>query len=160
MGWYDFSSVELDYLEKAKTTYVMEAVAHHPVDKVWQAIADTENWHQWFPGVVKAHFGDSPKPYGVGARRYALVGKARYEETILAWEEKQRFAYRIDRATVPIAYAQLESTELFVCEEGTRLVWRLACDRRLLLYLMAPFFHRYLQSLWNKVAANLDIYLE
>ena len=36
----------------------------------------------------------------------------RYDETMLAWDEGVRWAYRIDRATTPIARAQVECTEL------------------------------------------------
>ncbi len=159
MNWYTFHAVERDFINTAKTLYILETFVPHSRGKVWQAIVDAENWHQWFPGVIKAHYGDSPKPYGVGTRRYAKVGKACYEETMLVWDEEKEFAYRIDRATVPIAHAQLESTRLQDEGSGTRLIWVYACDRKWLLILMAPFFRRYLQKLWNRTAENLTSYL-
>ena len=159
MAWHNFRPVGLDFLQQAKKVYVLEAQIPQPRDKVWQAICDADNWHLWFPGVLKASYGDSQEPYGVGTRRYAKVGKAKYEETMLAWDEGERFAYRIDRATVPIAHAQVESTELEDIDIGTRLKWVLACDRKLMLLLMAPYFKPYLQGIWNKVGLNLEGYI-
>lgn len=149
-----------EFFNHSKKIYTLEATIKHSKEKVWNAIIDADNWHRWFPGVIAASYGESKQPYGIGTRRFATVGKAKYEETILAWEDNKRFAYRIDRATVPIAHAQIESTELETNDDGTKLRWILACDRKLLLYLMAPFFNHYLQNLWNKAVANLENYLD
>ena len=66
----------------------------------------------------------------VGTFRQATVGRQRYEEYIVAWDEGRRWPYYIDRATVPIATAQLECTEFEDDGRGTRLHWTVAHERR------------------------------
>src|SRR5437660_1592490 len=78
--------------------------------------------------------------HGVGARREATVGGHRYEETILVRDEGRRWGYRIDRATVPIATAQVECTEFEDRGTGTRLRWIVAHDPRMLMWCASPFF--------------------
>jgi hypothetical protein len=126
---------------------------------VWGAFADPTTWRHWWPGVISASYGNSPKPYGVGTFREATVGRQRYEERIVAWEEDRLFAYYIARATLPIANAQLECTELADDGPGTRVSWTVAHDPRLLLRLSAPFFPRIMSSMLAKAMHRLQLYL-
>jgi len=87
------------------------------------------------------------------------VGGQRYEETIVAWEHERRWAYSIDRATIPIATAQLEVTELEDCEAGTRVRWTIAHDRRLLLRLAGSAFPRIMRRMLAEAMANLERHL-
>jgi hypothetical protein len=113
----------------------------------------------WWPGVKSASYGSSPKPYGVGTFREATVGGQRYEEYMVAWDAGRRFAYYIDRATVPIAKAQLECTELADDGEGTRVRWTIACEPRLLLRVASPFFRGIMERMLARALANLEIFV-
>lgn len=154
--WFELRSVGLDFLEGAGRTYVMEGEIRAPRREVWETYVDPTTWADWFPGVESASYGDSPQPYGVGTFREATVSGQRYEEEIVAWDEGERWAYCVRRATLPIATAQLECTELEDTPTGTRVRWILAADRRLLLWLAAPFLHRHLRGLWSRALANLE----
>ena len=157
--WFEMREVGLDFLERAGKTYVMECDLEASRPDVWRAFTDPSTWRHWFPGVESASYGNSPEPYGVGTFREATVSGQKYEEVIVAWDEGKRWAYTIARATVPIAKAQLECTEFEDCGAGTRVRWILAADRRLLLWLAAPVFHRYLRGLFRRAMSNLDAYI-
>ncbi len=150
--------VGLDFVERAGSVYVMECDVAAPRQEVWEAFADPSTWSAWFPGVESASYRGDP-PYGVGTIREAKVARQHYVEEMVAWEEGVRWAYTIARATVPIAKAQLECTEFEDRGSGTRVRWILACDRRLLLWLAAPFFRRHLLLLFRRAMANLGAYL-
>src|SRR5689334_2354433 len=140
--WFALRAVDLGYLDAAPRVYSAEQHVAAPRQAVWGAFSDPSTWRRWWPGVASASYGDSPKPYGVGTFREATVGGQRYEETIVAWDEARRFAYTIDRATLPIANAQLECTDLSDEDGGTRVRWTIACEPRLLMRAAAPFFPR------------------
>src|SRR5262249_21196798 len=74
---------------------------------------------------------------GVGTIREAEVGGTRWVEELIAWEADLRWAYTVTRASVPIAWAQVESFELEACGGATRVTWTLACEPRLLMRLRA-----------------------
>ena len=95
----------------------------------------------------------------MGTFREATVSGQKYEEVIVAWDEGKRWAYYVARATLPIAKAQLECSEFEDCGTGTRVRWILAADRRLLLWLAAPVFRRYLRGLFREAMTNLDAYI-
>ena len=157
--WFEMREVGLEFIERAGKTYVMECELEAARRDVWRAFADPSTWSAWFPGVESASYRGSEPPYGVGTLREATVSGQKYEEVMVAWDEGKRWAYYIARATLPIAKAQLECTEFEDCGTGTRVRWTLAADRRLLMWLSAPIFHRYLKGLFRKAMSNLDAYI-
>jgi carbon monoxide dehydrogenase subunit G len=158
MRWYDLRKVDMGFMDAAEKTYVMEGMVRAPRAQVWAAISDPTTWASWFPGVRSASYLGEP-PYGVGSRRIADMGSARYEETMLVWNEPSEWVYRIDRSTLPIANAQVESTLLEDAGHGTKVRWVLATDRRLLLKVSAPFLRRGLDRMWASALDNLGAYL-
>ena len=125
--WYDMKPVELSYLEQAPAVWRMEAVVRAPRQAVWDAFADATCWKDWFPHVEEASY-DGPPPYGVGTIRRSNVAGALHEETMLVWDEPERWGYRVDRATARLSTAQIEINELHDVPEGTLVRWIIACD--------------------------------
>jgi carbon monoxide dehydrogenase subunit G len=70
-----------------------------------------------------------------------------------------RWAYRIDRTTLPLSSAHVECTELEDHDTGTRLRWTLAAEPRLLMRLTSPFMPRMLDDLLQRAARKLDRHL-
>jgi hypothetical protein len=157
--WFTMRKVGLDFIETAGKTYVAERTLRARRADVWNAFTDPATWREWWPGVESASYGNEAPPYGVGTFREATVHGQRYEERIVAWDTAARWAYYIDRATLPIATAQLECTEFEDCGSGTRVRWLIALDRRLLMWLMAPIFPRLMDTLFERAMANLDHYI-
>jgi polyketide cyclase/dehydrase/lipid transport protein len=157
--WFKLRKVDLGFIASAGKTSVVECDLQAARRDVWDAFVDPATWPHWWPGVKSASYGGGTRPYGVGTFRQATVGGQRYEEYIVAWDEGRRWAYYINRATLPIATAQLECTEFEDHDTGTRVRWIVAHDRRFLLWLVGPLFPRIMRSLFRKAMANLDAYL-
>ncbi len=154
--WFNLQKVELDFLHTAPKVYTAECLVALPRSEVWKAIVDPATWQEWFPGVRSVSYLGEP-PHGVGTKRVSDVRGHLFEETMLAWDEPRRWVYRIDRATVPVAKAQLESTELEDHANGTTLVrWRLAVEPGILLRLTAPFFQSTVQRHLTGAMRNLE----
>ena len=153
--WFRFDPVELDFLERAPRRHIAEASVALPREVVWRAFTDASTWHEWWPGVRSAGYRGEP-PFGVGTFREADVGGWLMEETMLAWDEGRRWAYRIDRSTVPMARAQLEATELSDEADGTRVRWTLALQPRLLMKLGKPWFDASVQRMLERAMRNLE----
>jgi len=157
--WFELLPVEMDFLDSAPRKWVVEAQLSAPRSAVWNAFVDPTTWCHWFPDVHEASYPGATPPYGVGTRRFSHAGSQHYEETMLAWDEGVRWAYRIDRTTLPLSTAHLESTEFEDDGEGTRLRWTLAASPRMLLRATSPFMGRMLQGLLGRAARNLDRHL-
>jgi len=157
--WFKMRNVDLDFLGNAPRIWAVERTVAAPRTAVWNAFSDPTTWGHWWPGVASASYGDSPKPYGIGTFREATVGGQRYEEYIVAWDAGRRFAYYIDRATVPIAKTQLECTELFDDAAGTRVRWTIACEPRLMLRAVSPFFRGIMDRMLGRALANLEVFV-
>ena len=153
--WFNLEPVQLNFMHYASTLYVVESDVALPRSDVWNAIVDAPGWSRWFPGVRSAAYRGAP-PYGVGTVRIADVGGFRMEETVLAWDEGTRWAYRIDRSTVPLAKAQLESTELEDRGTGTRVRWSLAIEPGVLMTLARPFLRTTVERLLQRAMRNLE----
>lgn len=157
--WFQMRKVGLDFLATAGKVYVTEGTLNAARPDVWAAFVDPTTWRNWWPGVQSASYRGASRPYGVGTFREAIVGKQRYEEYIVTWDEGRRWAYYIDRATLPIATAQLECTEFEDSGNGTLVRWTLALDPRVLMIVMAPFFPSIMRALFSRAMRRLDDYI-
>lgn len=127
--WIELRPVGLDFLDHAPLRVDVEVETVLSRERVWSAFVDPTTWPSWFPDVIEADYPGQEAPYGVGTLRTANVSGALFEETILAWDEPDRWTYRIDRCTANLASAQVESTELSdLPQGGTRVHWILASD--------------------------------
>ena len=156
--WFQLRSVEMDFLEQAPRIHIVESDVALPREVVWRAFADSATWQHWFPSVRSAaYLGEAP--HGVGTTRISHVGRFRFEETMLAWDEGRRWAYRIDRCTFPLAKAQLECTDLEDRDGGTRVRWTLAIQPGPVLSLTPPaFFERTVQRLLERALQQLEAF--
>jgi hypothetical protein len=157
--WFHLRKVNLDFLDIAERKYVVEERVCAARRELWTAIVDPTTWSHWWPGVVSASYRGAAPSYGVGTLREARVGRQRYEEIVVAWDEGRRWAYCIERATLPIATAQLECTELEDSDGGTRVRWILAQNPRLLMRLSAPLFPRIMRAMFRQAMSNLERYV-
>ncbi|CAL9637130.1 SRPBCC family protein [Streptomyces cellulosae] len=91
---------------------------------VFDALArDVAGWTAWFRVLTLAR----PLDGGAG-REIRLLGAARFRETILAAEEPDVYAYRVDVTNVPGARAMVEEWRLEPAGTGTRVRWTMTVD--------------------------------
>jgi uncharacterized protein YndB with AHSA1/START domain len=100
-GTFPLRPVGLEFLETASHTFTYDAPLAAPPAIVFAAIsADPSTW-SWFPGIETGEYEGDAAP-GVGTRRWVRIGGVKYRETILAWDEPRRWAYRVDETSAPV----------------------------------------------------------
>jgi uncharacterized protein YndB with AHSA1/START domain len=100
-------TVELDFLNTAPHRFEFEAVVPVPKETVFAAISDDPSTWTWWPGHEGGAYETAP-PHGVGSRREMHMGDSQYRETILAWDEPTRWAYRVDESADALIDALVE----------------------------------------------------
>jgi hypothetical protein len=121
-------AVELDFLDSAPYRFEYRAEIDATPVAVFAAIsADPQTW-TWFPGLEPGGYEGDEIPT-VGTRRWVRTGGVKYRETILAWDEPRRWAYRVDETSAPIFRALLEDWVIEPTTGGTAtLLWTFAFE--------------------------------
>ena len=113
------------------------------------------NWRHWFPGLRDGSY-DSPEPHGVGSlRRVRVAGAGTYRETIVAWDEPRRWAWRVDATTLPLADALVEDWTLEPLGSTTRVTWTFAVDPKSWFGLGLKLAPGVLQRVFDRAMSNL-----
>ncbi|MFD9409801.1 SRPBCC family protein [Streptomyces sp. NPDC059989] len=116
--------VGLDFIEDAPVRLAFTAVASAPPEAVYQALAEeVEGWPRWFRAVTLAR-----PTHGGAGREVRLMGGVRFQETIMAADPEQRYAYRVDETNAPGVRALLEEWRLTPAGSGTHVRWTFAAD--------------------------------
>lgn len=132
---YDLRTEGLDFLESAPVIHVFEGdVAASPAG-VFAVVSDVDAWAEWFPLFKGGEYEGEP---GLGAIRRIRLPGWRIEEHIVAWEEAKLYAYAVDRSSLPVANALVESWGLTDTGHGTRVRWTFAIDPRLPMKIATP----------------------
>ncbi|MFI1675639.1 SRPBCC family protein [Streptomyces sp. NPDC020607] len=122
------SPVGLDFVESAPVRLVFAREVCAPPGTVYGALADdVTGWPQWFTAVTLC------RPTGGGTgREVRLKGGTRFQESILAADGPERYAYRVDRTNAPGLRALVEEWRLTPAGggtgTGTRVQWTFAMD--------------------------------
>src|SRR5262249_34999956 len=152
--WFDMRKENLGFVARAPIVHVCAAEVAAPRALVFAAFAQPQSWKLWFPNVRDASY-TSPPPYGVGTIRQSQVGRTRWTEEMIAWDDGARWAWIVMRASVPFATAQVEAFEFADARDGTRVRWTLALEPRLLARLSAPFAPQVVSRLFGRAMKNL-----
>jgi hypothetical protein len=122
-------AVDLDFFAAAPYRFEYAEPVGAPPATVFAAVsADPTTW-SWFPGIEEG--GYESRPPGVGTRRWVRIGGVKYRETILAWDEPRRWAYRVDETSAPLFAALAEDWVVEPADRGTStLHWTFAFDPR------------------------------
>ncbi|MFF1449223.1 SRPBCC family protein [Streptomyces sp. NPDC058274] len=116
--------VGLDFAETAPLRLVFAREMAAPPEAVFRALAeDVPGWTEWFSAVRFAR----PTADGTG-REIRLKGGTRFQETVLAADAPEVYAYRVDVTNAPGAHALLEEWRLTPDGTGTRVQWTFAAD--------------------------------
>lgn len=159
MPW-DMRAVETDFLATAPYRFTFHSVIARPPERVFEAIAEKpESWGEWYPGFDHSGRWLTADPPAAGSRRAVRMARMTYEETILAWEPTERFAFRVDRATTPIAYALAEDYRISPHPTGSTLEWTFAVDPRSVLKPTMRFARPLMARLFRTSSARLEKYL-
>lgn len=116
--------VGFDFVDSAPVRLAFVGGLASPPDAVYRALAgDVAGWPQWFSAVSSAR----PTDGGAG-RQIRLRGGTRFEETVVAAEPGEVYAYRVDVTNAPGVRALVEEWRLTRDGRGTRIRWTCAAD--------------------------------
>ncbi|MET9881778.1 SRPBCC family protein [Streptomyces sp. NPDC006430] len=118
--------VGLDFIEDAPIRLTFAARTAASPEAVYRALAEeVESWPHWFRAVTLAR-----PTHGGSGREVRLMGGVRFQETIMAADPEQRYAYRVDETNAPGVRALLEEWRLTPADpgSGTHLRWTFAAD--------------------------------
>lgn len=144
--------VGIEFVETAPVRLVFAREISAPVEAVFHALAeDVPGWTEWFGAVTLA------RPLADGARReIRLKGGTRFQETILAAEEPEVYAYRVDVTNAPGARALAEEWRLAPAGTGTRVRWTFAADGTAPFRLLLPLSRAGLARAFRDAVTSLD----
>jgi hypothetical protein len=149
----------LAFLDTAPKRWIFEGRVGVPPEKVFDAIsADPGTW-TWFPGFTTGRYIGAG-PHGLGAIREIKVGPSIYRETVVAHDRPNRWAYRVDQTTVPLARALVEEWTVQAAGAGSIVRWTFAIDPRLMFRVIGPAASIVLGRVFRKAMANLDAELK
>jgi hypothetical protein len=151
-------AVDLDFLNTAPIRLGAAVNVGRPPSEVFAAFAhDPANWGEFFPGFDKTGRYHTPVPHGVGARRTVRFTGVKFEETILAWDEGARWAFRVDSAQAPVFDAFVEDYHFEPDgSDATLLRWTIAYKPRLAFKLARPVLPRVMMLMLTRAGHNLE----
>jgi hypothetical protein len=122
------AAVDLDFLANAPVRFTYTEPLPATAHIVFAAIsADPSTW-TWFPGLADARYESAP-PFGVGTIRSVVMDGVAYRETLLAWDEPRRWAYRVDESSDATFRALAEDWVVRDTTGGSStLTWTFAVD--------------------------------
>jgi hypothetical protein len=149
-----------DFFTTAPQRSVHRAVIRRPPEPVFDAIAaDPAGWGDWFPGFDHSGHWVTSGPPGEGSRRLMRMSGFTYDETVIAWSRPDRFAFRVDRSSLPIGTALAEDYRLLPDPFGSVLEWTFAVHPGPVMRWTAGLLHPVMDRLVKKLAANLEKHL-
>ncbi|GAA3121043.1 SRPBCC family protein [Streptomyces rectiviolaceus] len=114
----------LEFVESAPVRLVFAREVSAPPETVYRALADDmAGWPEWFTAVTLCRPTDGGK-----GREVRLKGGTRFQETIVATDAAERYAYRVDESNAPGLRALVEEWRLTPAGTGTRVQWTFAAD--------------------------------
>ncbi|MDI2130257.1 SRPBCC family protein [Yinghuangia seranimata] len=159
---YTLRAEPIEFVQTAPRRRAWSADLAASPKQVFAALTDEPaTWTGWFPNFKGGRFlSEAPEgaqPYGVGARReIRLVKPVVFHETIMAWEEPSRWAYRVDSATVPMFKALIEEWTIEERGTGSRVTWTFAVDPKAVIALTLRFAPFLISSTFYRAMRNLD----
>lgn len=123
--------------------------------RLFEELGDPALWPKWFPLMRTARW-TSPETACAGARReVAILGFGRFEETILAFEPGERFAFTMIASTSPLAHRMAEDYRITATTGGARLDWTLAAVPTAVGRVATTVLPSVLRGIWAGALKNL-----
>ncbi|WP_370071912.1 SRPBCC family protein [Streptacidiphilus sp. MAP5-3] len=146
-----------EFLESAPVRIVTEERLTSGPEAVFRELTDdASTWPSWFGAISRASY-TGPPPYGVGAgRAVKLVGGVRFVESVLVWEDSQRFVYRIEETNLLGAHAWLEEWLLTPDGDGTLLRFTMAIEGHAVIELPTQAAHSLVERSVRTAMHKLD----
>jgi Polyketide cyclase / dehydrase and lipid transport len=152
----ELEPVDLSFFDEAPVVVRHQAYVDARRDRVFAAVAnDPAGWGEWFPGFSNDGSWQTPLPHGVGSIRTVRMLAFHYRETMLAWEDGVRWAFRIDETNAR-GFKAFAEDYLFADDgTGTRLTWIVAVQPSGPMRFCAPALPLGCRVLLRRAASRL-----
>jgi hypothetical protein len=114
--WFTLDRIDLAYVDAAPNHICADVVLEVGPDRAF-AVLTGDRWLEWFPDLKEMRWHP---PRAVGGTRYVRLGRSEAEETFLAWDPGRRFAFSVDRSTLPVMKAVIVDFRLTAVDAGRR----------------------------------------
>ncbi|MCF2528306.1 SRPBCC family protein [Yinghuangia soli] len=157
---YSLRPEPIEFVQTAPKRRAWSADLAASPKQVFAALTDDpDTWKHWFPNFKGGGWlSEAPEGgHGVGARREVrLVKPVVFHETVMAYEEPTRWAYRIDGLTVPMCHALIEEWLIEPRGTGSRVTWTFAADPMPMIAFTLRFMPWAMSSTFRRAMKNLD----
>ena len=149
-------AVDLGFLDEAplRFEYASPDLPATPAALFAIVCSDPSGW-SWFPGLEAGGYEEAG-PHGVDSRRWVRMGDTTYRETILAWDEPTRWAYRVDETSDEVFDALIEDWVIEPAGAGSRLRWTFAFAPRSDLADVLAGSHEFIGKTFASAMSGLD----
>jgi hypothetical protein len=166
---WDLKEVGTDFFDTAPYRCTSTEVLFRPPVAIFKALAeDPAGWGAWNPGFSYHGRYLNPPPHGPGSVREVTMAGIRYTDTILVWDEPNRWAFFVSRAGAPFARAIAEDYRITSHGEGgthCSVEWTIAMDphpvlakaRPLMDAMLPRYFRRAMTNLSARIGASLSV---
>lgn len=156
--WFDLERRDLGFVAMAPYKLANEAVLDAPPGRVFECLIG-EGQPEWFKDFVSVRW-NTPEPHGVGSTRVVRLKLIAVTERVLAFEPGKRFAFTLDRITLPLATNMLEDMQLEPAGAGkTRLRWDVHYAPSLAMRLVHPIGRAVFGAMFRDSIGGLRRYL-
>lgn len=151
-------TVDLDFVSTAPIRLHADVRVARSPSEVFAAFAhDPANWGEFFPGFDRTGRYDTARSHGVGSRCTKRVAGITVTETVLAWDEGARFAFRVDSTAAPAFHAWAEDYHFDPDATGGALLRvDIGSTPRPAFRLAAPILPRALALVLSRAGRNLE----
>ena len=151
-------AVGLEFLDSAPVSLRATVTVNRRPDEVFAAFAhDPATWGEFFPGFDRSGYYHTPGPHGVGSGKAKRFLGITVEERVLAWDDGTRFAFRVERASVPAFHAFVEDYQFQPDgANGTVVNVAIGARPRLPVKLANLILPRALPVVLNRAVRNLE----
>jgi hypothetical protein len=144
--------VGLDFVDTAPVRLVFAQEISATPKAVFHALNDdVPGWAEWFAAVTRAR----PLDDGAG-RDIRLRGGGHFRETVIAAQDADVYAYRVDVTNAPGVRALAEEWRLVPAGTGTRVQWTFAADGTALFRLAVKAGRAGLGRAFRDAVTTLD----
>ena len=155
---YKLTPKSAEYLEQAPHSIVFTDEIDAPIEDVWKVIKDCAYWTQWFPKMTSCETTDDGQ---LNASRQVQIGKRKFQQKIIIWEEKKAYGFTIIGANRKLFKSAVESVFLQAINENTT---QITYKGGVKYAGMARFFpnvgNNQLLKTWKKAFASLKSFLQ
>jgi uncharacterized protein YndB with AHSA1/START domain len=158
--WFDARSLDVGFTDTSPFHILNEIEIEAPPARIFDLFATGEGQEEWFQDFVSVDW-TSGEPHGVGSERVVELKMLSVKERFVIWERGKRLTFCIYAITLPLVHAMMEDLQFEPTKRGgTRFVWRVHYDPRLLLRAVHPVGRAVFGRLFKKSQLGLKKYAE